>query len=219
MRSDSHYPFYGWLLITGVIVFGMYLLWDFGLVHRLVTEDVTYLSSIICIVFLAVTAYLGLAAWHMSKQVQFVQQLTEVESDDNFEPALNSWAHEHISLVKRGRADTTREGDPLTARLVETVHRGHSTGWFLSDLLLRLGLIGTVIGFVLMLGSVYELDHNDVSALKDLMTTMGGGMRVALYTTLSGLGSALLISIQCQWLDRCADALIGQIIKLSVEMD
>ncbi|KAG1657137.1 Metal tolerance protein 2 [Nymphon striatum] len=31
------------------------------------------------------------------------------------------------------------------------------------------------------------------------------GMQVALYTTLSGLGCGLIISLQCQWLDRCAD--------------
>jgi biopolymer transport protein ExbB/TolQ len=79
---------------------------------------------------------------------------------------------------------------------------------------MRLGLIGTVIGFVLMLSSVYGLKQGDVNALQQLLATMGSGMQVALYTTLTGLGTALLIGIQCQWLDHCADNLISQIIKL-----
>ena len=100
-------------------------------------------------------------------------------------------------------------------RLVEQVHSGHGSGWFISDLLLRLGLIGTVIGFVMMLGSVYSLEGEGAYALKELLGEMGGGMQVALYTTLTGLGSAILLSIQCHWLDRCADRLVSRIIELS----
>ncbi|CAA6807448.1 MAG: Unknown protein [uncultured Thiotrichaceae bacterium] len=106
--------------------------------------------------------------------------------------------------------------DHLHARLVEQVHGGHQTGWFMSDLLMRLGLVGTVIGFVLMLGVVYELQEEGINALKQLLTSMGGGMQVALYTTLTGLGSATLLSVQCHWLDRCADRLVSRIIELGV---
>lgn len=86
-----------------------------------------------------------------------------------------------------------------------------------SDILMRLGLIGTVIGFMLMLSTVYQLKDNDIQALQQLLGTMGSGMQVALYTTLSGLGCALLVSIQCQWLDRCADSLVSKIIELGMQ--
>ena len=106
----------------------------------------------------------------------------------HLEDQSDSWVHEYLSLLASRRSIVAGDGDPLTARLIERVNRGHASGWFLSDLALRLGLIGTVIGFVLMLGSVYELEPGDVSALRELMATMGSGMRVALYTTLSALG-------------------------------
>jgi predicted membrane protein len=115
------------------------------------------------------------------------------------------------------REQAINESESLLARLVEKIHRGHTSGWFFSDILMRLGLIGTVIGFVLMLSTVYQLKDNDIQALQQLLGTMGSGMQVALYTTLSGLGCALLVSIQCQWLDRCADALISQIIELGMQ--
>ncbi len=215
MQRDANYPFYGWLLIVGVITFGLYLLWDFKLLHHLVSEDLTYLSSFILGLFIAVTLYLGFAAWQLSKQRAFIQPLaTQNESHD---PSSESWALEYLQLTQWARTQATHQSEPLLARLVEQVHRGHTSGWFLSDILMRLGLIGTVIGFVLMLSSVYELKQGDVDALQQLLATMGSGMQVALYTTLTGLGTALLVSIQCQWLDRCADSLVSQIIKLGIK--
>lgn len=207
MSRDSYFPFYGWLLIVGLISFGGYLLWNLGLLNTLIKEDVTYLSTIILVLFCIVTAYLGVAAWQISKQINCATtQSTHIKS----------WSSEYITLLQWQRNHNINESESLLARLVERIHRGHSTGWFFSDVLMRLGLIGTVIGFVLMLSTVYQLKNNDVQALQQLLGTMGSGMQVALYTTLSGLGSAMLVSIQCQWLDRCADGLVSQIIKLGL---
>lgn len=130
----------------------------------------------------------------------------------------SSWAEQHLSLLLQTQQSKTAhtQGDTLQARLIEQVHGGHQSGWFMADLLLRLGLVGTVIGFVLMLGAVYGLEENEISALKQLLTSMGGGMQVALYTTLTGLGAATLLSIQCHWLDRCADKLVSRIIEMGV---
>ena len=210
MGRDSYYPFYGWLIITGIIVFGSYVIYDFGLFSKLLTQDITYLSSIILLLFVLVTLYLGNASWQLSKQFAFIEHTNEQQNDD-------SWAGEYLQLLQWQRQQNSNESESLLARLVERIHRGHSNGWFFSDVLMRLGLIGTVIGFVLMLSTVYELKDNDVQALKNLLGTMGSGMQVALYTTLSGLGSALLISIQCQWLDRCADNLVSRVIKLGIQ--
>ena len=212
MVRDSYYPFYGWLLITGAISFGAYLAWDFGLFEKLITQDITYLSSAILILFFLVTVYLGLASWKLSKQIAD-SHIDKLPSDNT------SWTAEHLRLLQWQRQQNANDSESLLARLVERIHRGHSNGWFFSDVLMRLGLIGTVIGFVLMLSTVYELKDNDVQALKNLLGTMGSGMQVALYTTLTGLGGALLVSIQCQWLDRCADRLVSHIIKRGMQID
>ena len=215
MSRDSFYPFYGWLLITGIILFGAYLLWDFGLFGQLVKQDITYLSTIILILFVLITLHLGIAAWRLSQQIRSANDL----KDDINETGIrqSSWASEHLRLLRWQREQASNEAESLLARLVEKIHSGHSNGWFFSDILMRLGLIGTVIGFVLMLSTVYQLKENDIQALQQLLGTMGSGMQVALYTTLSGLGCAMLVSIQCQWLDRCADGLISNIIELGMQ--
>ncbi len=206
--SQFYYPFYGWLLIIGLILFGGFLLYDFGFLQMLVDQDVTYLSLIILILFLFVSVYLGVAAWRLSKQTQYANVYEEHDK---------SWTTEHLKLLQWQRRHNNNESETLLAKLIEKVHRGHSTGWFMSDILIRLGLIGTVIGFVLMLGSIYQLKNSDVEVLKELLSTMGSGMQVALYTTLTGLGSGMLVGIQCQWLDRCADGLVSKIIELGMK--
>lgn len=215
MSRDSFYPFYGWLIIVGLILFGAYLLWDLNLLQLVIKDDITYLSAIILALFSLVTCYLGIAAWGLAKQTHATTHF-ENNPAATIEQPTKAWVTEHLQFVKWQREHATNESEPLLARLVDNVHRGHSSGWFLSDILMRLGLIGTVIGFVLMLSTVYQLKENDVDALQQLLSTMGSGMRVALFTTLTGLGTALLISVQCQWLDRCADNLIGRIIALGM---
>ena len=61
-------------------------------------------------------------------------------------------------------------------------------GWFCSDVMLKLGLIGTVIGFIIMLGSLSDITTFDVTLLQGVLTTMGSGMGVALYNIIC-LGS------------------------------
>ena len=68
------------------------------------------------------------------------------------------------------------------------IDSGVGIGWFISESMLALGMIGTVAGFILMLGSSFEgLDVEDVSSLKQTLTEMAIGMSTALYTTLTGL--------------------------------
>ncbi len=70
-------------------------------------------------------------------------------------------------------------------------------GWFISESCLALGMIGTVTGFLFMLGTAFEnIDVTNSKTLQDALSTMAVGMSTALYTTLMGLISSLLIKIQ-----------------------
>lgn len=231
---DSYRPLYGWLVLSGLMLFGGFLLWWHELWQPVLTQDKTYLSGVIIVLFILVTLYLGRCTWQLTKQSLLAEELVltpltnentqQHSSDSNAQKSghtsLNTqgWASEYLHLLQQSQQQTDK-GQNLTeslqARLVEQVYGPHSSGWFLSDLLLRLGLMGTVIGFVLMLGSVVNLQDEGINALKQLMTSMSSGMQVALLTTLTGLGSAILISLQCQWLDRCADQLVSRIIEIS----
>ena len=69
-------------------------------------------------------------------------------------------------------------------------------GYLIVDILLKLGLTGTVIGFILMLLPIGEIKDFDPQILQKLLSTMSGGMAVALYTTLTGLITSMLLKFQ-----------------------
>jgi len=79
----------------------------------------------------------------------------------------------------------------------EDIEAGLGVGWFISESMLALGMIGTVAGFILMLGSSFEgLDVEDTASLKSTLTAMALGMSTALYTTLTGLIFSQFTKIQ-----------------------
>lgn len=97
-------------------------------------------------------------------------------------------------------------GDKLTER---SLKGPLDNGWFIADAMIKLGLIGTVIGFILMLSSVPHTQDIDVATIQAMLETMTEGMRVALYTTVAGIGGGLIISLQCQILERASDELLN----------
>jgi hypothetical protein len=70
-------------------------------------------------------------------------------------------------------------------------------GWFLAEVCLALGMIGTVTGFLIMLVSAFEgIDVSNISTVQNSLAQMASGMGTALYTTLVGLVSSLFIKFQ-----------------------
>ena len=84
-------------------------------------------------------------------------------------------------------------------------------GWFAADSVLKIGLLGTIIGFILMLVPIGELTSFDASSLQSALAAMSAGMAVALYTTLTGLIANIILRFQFQFLaDAMQKRLIGK---------
>lgn len=71
-------------------------------------------------------------------------------------------------------------------------------GWFVSELCLTVGMIGTVIGFILMFSGDHLLKVNveNSQSMMALIGAVANGMSTALYTTLVGLVCSSLLKIQ-----------------------
>ena len=79
----------------------------------------------------------------------------------------------------------------------KSVEAGTNIGWFITELLLELGMIGTVNGFILMLGGSFEsLNIADTGSVKTALTDMAIGMSTALYTTLVGMVCSQILKVQ-----------------------
>lgn len=69
--------------------------------------------------------------------------------------------------------------------------------WFISDAMVTLGMIGTVAGFLIMMGSGFtSIDVKDPAAIQRTIQTVGAGMGTIMMTTLMGLISSVLLKLQ-----------------------
>ena len=70
-------------------------------------------------------------------------------------------------------------------------------GWFISESCLALGMVGTVTGFLIMLGTAFaNVDVTNAVTLQQALSDMAIGMSTALWTTLVGLVCSLIIKVQ-----------------------
>jgi hypothetical protein len=85
----------------------------------------------------------------------------------------------------------------ITNRHITVFYKKGDIGWFVSDMLLTLGMIGTVAGFIYMLSSSFSgMDAGNVLSMRGVLIKMSTGMSTALYTTAAGLVCSLLLKLQ-----------------------
>lgn len=229
--ATAYAVFYRWLLFAGVALFACYLSWQNGLLTLLLESDSSRISLVILVFFLLATVHAGWQAMRLGRETCATLSLKKACATEsvllrndgadgvlvNGESGKASFAHEHLAfLALRSNAQQhVASQDLLLDRLDNILRRGHEAGWFVADLMIRLGLLGTVIGFIFMLSAITTIDSIDLRTIQHLLGTMSNGMRIALYTTLSGLGTGILLSFQYQMLDQAADRLLADIIELS----
>jgi hypothetical protein len=137
-------------------------------------------------------ASLGTVALYMSGVIQKVNQA------DFTKISFLIYGVFAIFTMRTG-IDTYRlcREDDVTNRHIALYYKKSDIGWFVSDILLTLGMIGTVAGFIYMLSSSFsEMDPQDVITMQGALAKMGAGMSTALYTTAAGLVCSLLLKLQ-----------------------
>lgn len=232
--SQSNFAFstlQRWLIFSGLLAAGIWVAYAKGLIGLMIASDRSSLSAVILAFFLLFSAIAGWRAWRLGRELQATFDLSqrargpatilELTGQSVIRVAgaseTTSIAHQHLAfLAEKYRHQGSITGqDLLLDRLEVSLRRGHQTGWFVADLMIRLGLLGTVIGFIFMLSSIATVENVDLHTMQQLLSNMSGGMRIALYTTLAGLSAGILLGFQYQLLDQAADHLLAEIIELS----
>ena len=213
------------LLLWAVIGVAFLGAWRYGRQQRVWHDDSTGLSVAITLVFLAIAAR---GSWHVLKLSRALNHVAEVRGAIMEAPApqldhsrtlpkgcVSDYIQTlHTKAKISGHRSVIDQGLLLDAFEAD-LRSGHELGWFVADLLLSLGLLGTVIGFILMLGPIGDLDTSDQGALRTALAAMSGGMAVALYTTLTGLIGGMLLKIQGFLLDGAVHELVRRTTQLT----
>ena len=88
------------------------------------------------------------------------------------------------------------------------VEKDTKSAWYMAESCLTIGMIGTVAGFLLMLGAAFgNIDVSNTETLQAALSSMAVGMSTALYTTLVGLVASLFIKSQLINLEHYTDGL------------
>jgi len=205
------------LIVLGLVGFGFYLVAERGLVTLALDADKSYISYVILGLYLLASGHwLWLAYTLTAERRRFASLESELAANDgeinNQTPSEEGLLGEFLANLKK-----KKDGDPsalLTAFGDELANR-HALGQFASDVLLKLGLLGTIVGFILMLLPVGEIEQFDPSLMQKLLSSMSGGMAVALYTTLAGLITSTLLKLQYHILDASAAELATRLAVLT----
>jgi biopolymer transport protein ExbB/TolQ len=207
-KSDDHL-FLSALIVLGLICFAFFVLANTGLLQLALTSDRSMISWLILALYGAATLHWLLRARALDQEYAQCRAAEDPKLND---PAPSSSSFVSIILEASSIAPAERQ------RLLETVGdelgNKHAAGHFIADLLLKLGLTGTVIGFILMLLPIGEIKQFDPSLMQQLLSAMSGGMAVALYTTLAGLVTSTLLKMQYYLLDSALTNLVNRLSLL-----
>ena len=177
------------IILLTVIFFAFYVLYDLNLLNLIFESDRSKISILILGIYAAATFH-----WiYIAKNLDL-----EIKGEGKVLEFLNSV-----------ESKSSLESQNLLRILEDELSNRHALGHMVSDVLLKLGLTGTVVGFILMLLPIGEMKDFDPEKIQPLLSSMSGGMAVALYTTLSGLITSTMLKFQYFLLDSSLSKLIN----------
>ena len=235
LQNHPHYLLLVWLIVTGLIIFGFSVSWHEGFIAQLVNGDRSRICLVIGLLYLAATLHCANRVIFLSTELNQAADIAaaiaahENKSTINVRDSalwlgdaralpkcvMSDYLIDNINAHVSEDADKRQERSNLSEALAERLKGAHELGWFIVDILLKLGLVGTIIGFIFMLGSVANTASLDVNTMQKVLRQMSSGMGTALFTTLAGLTGSILLGMQYLLLDKGADELLHRIIRVS----
>ena len=204
-NSNIDNVFIYWLYFVSLILISIYILESFGLISGLFREDISYISSLIVSIFIFYLFRGGYYLYILRNAIDNLDRNDLRLNNNIFVDILDEYK---VSSSNNSNKKPFQE--ELKLRLYEIV----DNGFFVADILLKLGIVGTVIGFIIMLSSLSTIDEMNLAKMNNLLLSMSSGMKVALYTTLSGLICSILLTIQNNFFENKINFYISKIMSL-----
>lgn len=230
----DHLPLLRWLIFTGITVFAFVLAWHFGLVSMMIRGDKTYISMVIAVLYVLSSIHCFLRTSTISRETDRAHRVLAlvskggapqlkvdgadvVTSEGTKLPKGAVTTHIRNLILKSDlQGDEHRLDQTLLLRSLADALRGpNQLGAYAGDALMKLGLLGTIVGFIMMLAPIAGLDAADRASVKSSMGLMSDGMAVAMYTTLTGLIGSILVQTQYYMLDKATQRLFGLATNLT----
>lgn len=223
-----------WLILWGVVLLLLFVAWHQGALAELFLRDRSHISWLIALLFLVTCVH---CAWFTAQSSALMNRTRHLHDllrrhgaetlrldgegvrigDEALLPPCPLAIY--LRDLRRVTLNPGGEDVPPPAGLLELfgshVRNRQEAGWFVAELLIKLGLLGTIVGFILMLSSVSSVTDLDVGTVQKILRKMSSGMATALYTTLAGLAGYMILAVQYQMLDWHADEITDSVSRLT----
>ena len=205
LDCPAHLHALAWLALVAFSALGLAIAADLGLLALLFGLDESRVTWMIAALVAAGTAH---AAWHVtgcSRRIEAARAALAGAGPTGATPPgrfVRAW------LESAGDAP-----EELLELWADRLRGPVDTGWFLVDTTVRLGLLGTIVGFILIFSSLGGVSIEGAEGLRELLVAMSGGMGTALFTTLAGLVGATLLAVQYLVLGRATEHLLGTLAR------
>ncbi len=185
------------IILLTIIIFAFYVLYDLNFLNLILVSDKSKISIVILTIYLVATMHWMYVARNLDSEMKGGGKVSD------------------FLMISESKTSTGRQS--LLKILEDELSNRHALGHMISDILLKLGLTGTVVGFILMLLPIGEMKDFDPEKIQPLLSSMSGGMAVALYTTLSGLVTSTVLKFQYFLLDSSLSKLINSLTSKDLD--
>ncbi len=219
-----------WWITAGLVVFGSVVVVDQQLFQTMVRADRSHICLVLVLMYVVGAAHTFKRTLFLSRELGLAANLADALRKGHLQPGTLRSAERlqeadlragfvtdyllDLELGNAHRGAGAEPGSDLLDAYATRLRGAHEFGWFYIDLLLKVGFLGTLVGFILMLSSVAETGALDAGAMQKVLTQMSVGMSTALYTTLASLVAGILLSMPYYLLDRGLEALLQSTIEI-----
>jgi MotA/TolQ/ExbB proton channel family protein len=218
-RFEPADPVLHWLIFAGLNILVFLLLWFYGLIQRALEADPTHITLFITLIYIATSLHCLWRCMAISREAdaesELAASLTEGLPLGHGEGFVASHVRDLITKSKLLAPKQKLDQSLLLRVLAQRLNGSTPFGAFASDLVMKLGLFGTIVGFIMMLAPIAGLNGEDQTAIKSSMALMSAGMAVAMYTTLAGLVGSILIRIEYQFVESATARLFTSAVALT----
>ncbi|MGH8595305.1 MAG: MotA/TolQ/ExbB proton channel family protein [Gammaproteobacteria bacterium] len=215
-----------WLCLTGLVVFGAVVCVDHGLLQQMLRADRSQICIVVIVMYLVGLGHTlfrtHLVSSELARAEHLLSRLEAEQGSITISPLALQFSNGAAAprgfmtdyLIEafggaRNSAEVVEPGDTdLLAAYTSRIRSANEFGWFYIDLMLKVGFLGTLVGFILMLSSVADTGSLDATTMQKVLKQMSLGMSTALYTTLASLVGGILLSVPYYLLDRGLERLL-----------
>ncbi len=191
---------YSLVNLVGLIF--LFVLTTQGYLSKAIEADITNMVVVILIVFLIGFILASYRTFWISRELNYA--LSDKIPD-------KSLAKNFLNSSKKLDASARNNlAGSLRIKLVSKINYIK----FLANTLVILGLIGTVIGFIIALSGVDGSVSSNPEEVSKMVSTLIQGMSVALYTTLVGSICSVWLNVCFQMMSTGANKLLSNVIEL-----